>query len=190
MTDRSRSRLVRWGILAIPLLITAIVAWIRWPDSPPEPIDVTSSSPTFNTLEDLVAASDLVVVGVVEDAAVGRAISDPTDPTAGIRTTLYTLQVEDSLVGGPVERLVVEHETALLDGTPITIDGIQPPQVGERGLLFLIAGTTEDFPHYALIGPQGRYPINDSTIRSISDDPLSETLDTTTLEEVTRSIRR
>ena len=171
MSDRSTSRLARWAPLVLPLLIAAVVTWIRWPDSPPEPVDVTSTSPTFDTLEDLVAASDLVVIGVIEDAAVGRAISDPTDPTAGIRTTLYTLQIDTLLAGEAADRVTIEHETALLGGTPITIDGIEPPQVGERSLFFLIAGTTNEFPHHALIGSQGRYPINGSTIRSISNDP-------------------
>ena len=188
MTDGSSNRLARWAPLVIPLLIAAIVTWIRWPESPPEPIDVTSTSPTFDTLEDLVAASDLVVIGVIEDATVGRAISDPTDPAAGIRTTLYTLDIETSLAGGSVDRLTIEHETALLDGTPITIDGIEPPQVGERSLFFLVAGTTSDFPHHALIGTQGRYPINGATITSLANDDLSQALNAGTVEDVARRV--
>lgn len=188
MTDTTPGRLALWAPLAIPLVIAAIVTWIRWPESPPEPVEVTSNSLTYTTLDDLVAASDLIVIGVVDNAAPGRAISDPTNHSAGIRTTLYTLRIDTTLAGASHNTVTVEHETALLDGTPITIDGVEPPQPGERALLFLVAGTTNDFPHHAIIGTQGRYPIKGSTITSLTNDPLGHSLDRAEVANVGRRI--
>jgi hypothetical protein len=69
--------------------------------------------------------------------------------------------------------LVVEHEAALLDGTPITVDGVPAPRAGERAVYFLVVGGTEALPFHAVVGPQGRYPLAGSALDTLADDPLA-----------------
>ena len=56
--------------------------------SEPAPVEITSSAADFATLEELVAASDLVVVATVADIAEGRQITAPADPAAAVVTRL------------------------------------------------------------------------------------------------------
>ncbi|MEM9565549.1 MAG: hypothetical protein AAGA93_23200 [Actinomycetota bacterium] len=119
-----------------------------------EPIDVVASGAEPATAEDLLAAGDLVIVATIASAEPGRSITDPQDPEAGIRTTLFELSVVETLTpGAGLDALVVEHETALLDGTPITVNGIAPPTVGQLGLYVLLGGSGAAFPHHALATP-------------------------------------
>ncbi len=182
------SRGVGWACIGLPLVIAALVLWLRWPDSGTDPVNITASGPVFTRLDDLVAASDLVVIGTIASTATGRIITNPTDPTVGIRTTLYTLSVETVLTGQTTNTLIIEHETALLDGTPITINGTAPPSRGERGLYFLVAGSDTEFANYAIISAQGRYRINGNVLSSTGTDSLSQTLNQSTITEVTTRI--
>jgi len=171
---RLRPRLA-WVAFALPIAAAAVVFALRWSDSTPESVDVAARAPRYSTVEELVAASDLIVLGRIERVAEGRVFTDPADPEAGIRTQLAQLAVEEVLRGPSVRSVVLEEEASLLDGTPITVDGASPSTAGQRGIYFLIAdrnGTA----NYALIGPQGRYLIDGDTLVSTSNDPLSTSL--------------
>ena len=163
----------RWFWLVVPLAVSVAVMGLRWsaagPEDEPSPIDITSTAPSFTSVDELAAASHLVVVATVIVAEPGRVITDPTDPTVGVQTTLYQLAVEEVLIGSVPGLLVLEHETSLLDGTMITVDGAPPPEAGERGLYFLITEPEAEFPHHAIINHQGRALVIDGWLRAPGD---------------------
>ena len=141
------------------LVVAAYVGWtvLRDGDDPPTPaaVDVRSSGPTFAGIDELAEASDRVVEGEVVAIEVGRAITDPGDPTVGLTTQLATVDVTGVVKGPQSENVVVEQEATLLDGTPITVDGVPPLEVGDRGTFFLIDGDGDQFPYTALTTPDG-----------------------------------
>lgn len=209
----SRADPGRWPrllLLAAPMLVAIGLVALRSPGSTGDtgpssggdgiaaagtdavaPIDVMASAPTFTNQEELLGAGDLVVVATVISREPGRRISDPQDPTAGIQTTLFELAVEEVIVGvDGIESVVVEHETALLDGTPITIDGIGSPRLGERGLFVLVAGSQPTFPHHALAAPDSWASIGARGLLpppGASDDHPLAALDLATVRAAARS---
>jgi hypothetical protein len=172
----------RWwevGALAVPLLIGA--GWlgvlvVSGGDSDPDPVAIEAAGPTFGSLAELVGASDLVVVAEVTGIAEGRTITDPSDPSAGIRTRLVTVDVVRAVVGSAPSVLVIEEEAELLDGTPILVNGVESSRRNDRGVYFLVAGGDPDAPYHALVNEQGRYLIDGSRLRPSGDDPLSAQL--------------
>lgn len=192
MSGRPSNR--RWleaAALAVPLLVGA--AWLGFlatsgDDDEPAPIAVQAAGPTFTTLRDLVAASDLVVVAEVTGLADGRTLTDPADPDAGIRTRLVTVEVSRVLEGDAPPVLVIEEEAALLDGTPIVVNDVPPSRRGDRGVYFLVAGNRADAPYHALVNEQGRYLVEGASLRPASDDPLSLSLAQLGMEGLVRAI--
>ncbi len=180
--------------LLFPIAIAALAGLIRWSAATTEPtaevgagaelvtVDVASSGATYASIDELTAASDLVVIGTIAGAESGRTISDPTNPDVGIRTTLYQLEVERLLVGSAGGEIIIEHETSLADGTPIAINGASAPATGNRVLLFLIAGPSDVFPHHAIINEQGRYEVTGrrlvaATAHALADEVVGLGLD-------------
>ena len=53
--------------------------------------------------------------------------------------------------------VLVEEEYALVDGTPVRVDGMRRGQVGDRGVWFLAASGDPEFPAYAIVNAQGRF---------------------------------
>lgn len=172
----------RWwelAALAVPLVVGA--GWLgvlvaAGGDDAPDPVAIEAAGPTFGSLEELVAASDVVVVAEVTGVAEGRRLTDPADPTVGIRTRLVTVEVVRDLVGSPPPVLVLEEEAELLDGTPIVVNGVEPSRRGDRGVYFLVASADPDAPYHALVNEQGRYLVDGGGLRAAADDPLSTAL--------------
>lgn len=166
--------------VAVPLLIVVVVAavgvwWLRdgSDPAPVEPVDVSASGPRFADLSDLVAGSDLVVVGTVVAVDHGRTITDPSDPDAGLRTQLAQVAVSEVLVGEQGGTVIVEQEATLLDGQPVTVNGVSPLVAGDEGLMLLIRGTSDEFPYTAFVNEQGWVPIEDGIIAPIDpEDPV------------------
>ncbi len=186
--NTGRGRQAAW--LALPVVIAALVGLARWTSSETEPtaLDLTSSGPSYATVEEMAGASDLVVIATIVAAEQGRSIGDPTNPDAGITTTLYRLDVEQLLAGQASRGIIVEHESALADGTPISINGTSAPTVGHRVLLFLIAGQSEAFPHHAIINEQGRYEIGGQRIVAATSHSLASEVEGTSLDDLVRSL--
>jgi hypothetical protein len=172
----------RWwelAALAVPLLVAAgwlgVLAFAGGDDTR-DPVAIDATGPTYAALEELVAASDVVVVAEVTGIAEGRTLTDPVDPAAGIRTRLVTVEVVRALVGSPPPVLIVEEEAELLDGTPIVVNGVEPSRRGDRGVYFLVASPDPDAPYHALVNEQGRYLVDGTRLRPAGDDPLSAAL--------------
>jgi hypothetical protein len=168
-----------WIAFALPVIAAGAVLVQRWPDSSStstsKPVDVAAHGPQYSTVDELVAASDTIVLGSVERVSDGRVFTDPADPNAGIRTQLAELSVEQVLKGPVAHALVLEEEARLLDGTPITVDGTAPSTAGERGVYFLIADK-QGSSNYALVGPQGRYLVEGDALLTSAHDSLSASL--------------
>lgn len=171
-----RRSIVMFGpvLLVIIAAIGAVVWWPAGPDDPvAEPVSIVADGPRFATLEELVAASDLVVRATVTRVDEGRRITDPADPNSGIRTQLAAVTVDDVLVGTQDGTLLVEQEAALLDRTPVRVNGVDPLRVGDRGLMFLVRGTSDEFPYTALVNEQGWLPIVADRLAPLDpDDPV------------------
>lgn len=142
-----------------------------------DPVAVEAWGPAFTSLDELRAASDLIVLGEVTGVAEGRTITAPGDPAAGIRTRLLTVEVTRALQGAVPSVVVVEEEAALLDGTPIVVNGMAPGAVGDRGVYFLVAGSDPAAPYHAVVNEQGRYLVDGVQLRpAAADDPLAARL--------------
>lgn len=153
---------------SLPLLLVAAVAGFAiWSvssegDDPRdrviEPLDISASGPRFDTVEARHRAADVVVEGRIVGADVGRVFTDPATPDAGFTTRLFRLDVTQVVKGEPGGFLIVEQESALLDGTPITIDGAPRLVVGDTGTFSLVHGTTDELPYLALVDEHGFEP--------------------------------
>ena len=191
-----RSGSIRWWsivpVVAVLVVGAGAAAWWLRDDGAPEPVAITATGPVAATLEELVAMSDVVVEAVVVSVDDGRSISDPADPTAGIRTRLAELDVAvvyagDAGAGAP---LIVEQESALLDGTPVVVNGLAPLAPGDSGFFFLVAGDGDEFPYHALVGDQGWIPVVADTVRSrVDDDPIGRVWNGRDRSELSAALR-
>jgi hypothetical protein len=119
------------------------------------PLDVQAQSIfAFTTIGEMTAASDLVVVGSVAAVAEGRLIGSPGGTS--VRSQFTTITVQRVLAGVAPAAVVIEEEAALADGTPITVNGVAPSEVGDRAVWFLDQLEGEESPVYLVINSQGR----------------------------------
>ncbi len=156
-----------------------------WPsgDDAPDPVELDSDSPTFTSLDELVEASDLVVVATVADVSDGRTVTAPDDPDAGFRTRLVELAVSRALVGEPPTPLVVEEPAELLDGTPVVVDGLEPLDEGDQAVWFLVAGARR-----GAAVPRRRQRSGPRRRGAVADDPLSQELAALGLDGVIEAV--
>jgi len=133
-------------------------------DDSVDPLAVRADGPRFETVEELIEASELIVEGTVVAVDDGRSISDPSDPDAGIRTSLARLDIVDVFKGAARDVVIVEQEAALLDGTPIVVNGLQPNEIGQSGFWFLVEGPNDEFPYVALVNEQARVLVSDEAL--------------------------
>ena len=171
------SRRVVAVAIGLPVIAAVAVALtsVR-DDGEPPPVELRSDAPVFESLDELVAASDAVVVATVASVSPGRVLTAPGEADAGIRTRLVELSVERTLTGQPPTPLVVEEPAELLDATPVVVDGVDPLDAGDRAVWFLVAGGTDELPYHAVVNAQGRYEVVGDTLRPASEDPLSRQL--------------
>lgn len=168
-----RRRAIAIVVPTLLVLACALFALLTFlPDDTDRPVDVTAEGPRFDRLEELGGASDIIVLGTVTGVVDGRVLTDPVDPDAGIRTQLATVEVELELVGDPDDPLVVEQEAELLDRTPVRVNGVGALVAGDRGLLFLVRGTSDEFPYTAFVNEQAWVPVTDDRLEPIDADDL------------------
>lgn len=143
--------------------------------STPAPVDIASDSPTYATLDELVAASDLVVRARVTSTERGRVFGEPGEETA-IESRLVGLEITDVLRGAePPPEILVEEEGWLLDGSPLIVDGLVPSAPGDDAIWFLVdpSDDPDEATPFVTTNAQGRYLVVDGRlIGPDGDDPL------------------
>lgn len=124
---------------------------------------VESDSPTHATLDELVAASDVVLRGTVVAAERGRWFGSGEAGAPRIESRLITVQVDAVLAGSAPadDAVLVEEEGWLEDGTPIIVDGTPAVEVGDEAVWFLLDGGDPDLGAYVVVNGQGRYLVGD-----------------------------
>lgn len=147
-----------------------------------ELVEVTSDAPRHATLDELVAAADVVVRGEVEGTERGRPFGQPGGAT--IVSRLVTLRVDEVLAGTAPRAgtVLVEEEGWLDDGRALVVDGAGPTRPGDRGIWFLVEVDDPDLPVYTTVGAEGRYLVagnegddaddTDRLVGAANDDPL------------------
>jgi hypothetical protein len=118
----------------------------------------------------------VVVLAEVVSLGKGRVITAERQTDAGVRTRLVELRTVKTIVGAQSPRVLLEEEAALLDCTPVVVDGVQPARVGDRGVFFLVAGRTDAAPYHALVGPQGRFLVHGERLVPAVADRLTTRL--------------
>ncbi len=114
--------------------------------------DVVVDEGTFDSLEDMADASDLVVVGeVIRANSIGR-LAAATDPTAD-EFVAITVEPSETLRGSFPGSVVIAWAAYSTDedGTRVavrTVNGIRPPAAGDRVVLFL-RSVDPDFAEFA-----------------------------------------
>lgn len=189
---------LRWRLvgpaLAVVVAVVAAVALTREEDDGEptlgqEPVAVTSDAPRLTSLEELVAAADVVLRAEVVATERGRVFGEPGGPA--VESLLVTLEVAEVLAGPvPVDSAVlVEEEGWLEDGTTLIVDGAAPSATGDDGIWFLVEVGDPDGPVYVVISAQGRYLLDgDGLAGATGDDPLIAELSGLSVDELAAHI--
>lgn len=216
---RRRSLLLFAGplvVLAIGAVVIGVVLWADGPDAaPPEPDPVAVDADSvyeFTTVDEMVAASDLVVrarvVATERGALLGAEGADPAG--AGVVVREVTLEVDEVWWRSPAgsvpevragDVLVVAEEGWLASGEPLIVDGLAPSAVGDEGVWFLQAlpdagsgsgsGDDADEPQYLVINAQGRYLVDgDSLVGASGDDELVAAIEHLAVDELRSGVQR
>jgi hypothetical protein len=200
---------VAWAVpaalVAVAVIVAAVVLAGGSDEAPPpaatttaapelDPVEVSSDAPRFTSLDQLVAASDLIVRARVTDTEPGRWFGDGST-SARIRSRLVTLDVDEVLAGeapaGELGTLLLEEEGWTQDGAPLVVDGAAPSKVGDDGIWFLVDpgdGTTDAL---IVVNAQGRYLVDgDHLSGAAGGDRLVEELADGSLADLAGRIQR
>ena len=138
-------------------------------------MEIESDSPTYATLDQLLAATDLVVRARVTSTERGRVFGEPGEETA-LESRLVALEVTEVLRGAePPAEFLVEEEGWLLDGSPLIVDGLVPSAEGDDAIWFLVdpSTDTQEPTPFVTVNAQGRYLVVDGAlIGADGTDPL------------------
>lgn len=124
----------------------------------PESSAVAREVFTVDSLESLVAQSDVVVVGRATAVIPGRTAGD--DVVAQLQFRDVTVQLEQVLHGAYAEQTLTLEELGWKDGEPVTINNSAWAVPGDRMLMGLRAtgnGSTEAGPRYILTSTASRF---------------------------------
>ena len=172
-----RSSAMRWAPAAVLVAAAAIAGVAMLGDDEPGPVDVDSSAAEFDSLGELVAASDLVVVATVTEVDDGRTITAPDDPDAGIHTRLVRLDVREVLAG---ETAVGGRRRGGGDvrgrDRRSRSTGCRGSADGDVAIWFLVAGGSDAMPYFAAVNGQARFVVVGETLEPSGNDELSRAL--------------
>ena len=158
----------------------------------PEPVRIESDSPTYATLDELLAATDLVVRARVTSTERGRVFGEPGEETA-LESRLVALEVTETLRGAaPPAEILVEEEGWLLDGSPLIVDGLVPSATGDDAIWFLVdpSEDPQEPTPFVTTNAQGRYLVVDGALVGADDpDPLVAELTALTPDELEDAVR-
>ena len=168
-----RSRSAAFGAVAVMLILGVVAAsvwrgvWATGSDGKrQEIVAVRSAGADFESLNDLVDASTLVIIGRAVSVSPGRvfgsAATDTTNEaswTGGIVSEVVVVQVGAVLAGNgdPGPTIPIEEEAMTVDGDPIAVDGLRPTAQGDQGIFFLGRGPDTSEPYYATVSTSGRF---------------------------------
>jgi len=114
----------------------------------------------FSSLEEMVAASDVVVEGTVVSASMGRVVGSE-DP---IQFLELELAVERVIYGAPPTgdsaTLLIEESTGSIEGPDS--GGRYGSQLGDHGYYFL--GWKDGLPYYYMLNSEARFLIRDGAV--------------------------
>jgi hypothetical protein len=184
----------------VPLVVAVVVAagvaaslLVRRDDTAePAPLAVAATSIyDFATLDQLVAASDAIVVGTVVAVDEGRLVGDPA--SGAVVSRVASVRVNRALSGETADVVIVEEEGWLPDGTPLIVNGVTPTGVGDEGVWFLDATGDPELPGFLVINSQGRYLVDPNDPRGPlvggdRDDSLVRDLERLTLAQLVAAI--
>lgn len=155
----------------------------------PAPTGFAAYEPTFGSVSELASKSDLVVVGTVQDAALGDVvIPDPDYPT---RALDVTLNVEDTLKGpaSPDSITVATLETAYT-GPPDSVTDWRTP--GQRIVAFLKPDRGNGSSVYQPVSyVQSFYTVRDDELSAVDREAtgsLSERIGAMSLSELRQDV--
>jgi hypothetical protein len=178
----------------LPLVVVAVYVGFavmsNGDDEHPAPIAIEATGPRFAAFHDLVVAGDGIVAGEVVDVRVGRTLTDPADPTAGIVTQLVTLRVDRVLRGTAKSTIVIEQEASLADGTPIVVNGLPPLAYGEVGIAVYLDRIDDEFPYAALVNEQAWLAVRNGFVDTGRSDAVAVELDGQSVDAVTSLVER
>jgi hypothetical protein len=202
VTAERRFRSDHWIPLARTIPVVAAVAaavavgsyFLLRDDDPGrrQPLAVEATSIyDFASLDELVAASDAIVVGTVVAVDEGRLVGAPEE--GAVISRVASLRVDTALIGDVADVVVIEEEGWLPDGTPLIVNGVAPTAVGDEGVWFLDAIDDAELRGYLVINSQGRYLLDptDPTgtlLGGDRNDTLVQTLEQLTLPELIAAI--
>jgi hypothetical protein len=200
-TSRRLGRVARWAgpLAVVALAVGAAVVTGSDEDSEPPPaeapgeelVEVESDALRLGSLDELVAASDVVITGEVAGTERGRTFGQPGGAT--IESRLVTLTV-DEVVAGTAPRattVLVEEEGWLDDGRALVVDGARPSEAGDRGVWFLVEVDDPDLPVYTVVSAEGRYLTDpEGTLAGAdNDDPLIAEVESLGLDGLLAAVR-
>lgn len=179
----------RWAPPIVALVVAAILAVVlvagggseetpvaeTTTTTEPAPVRIESDSPAYATLDELLAATDLVVRARVTSTERGRVFGEPGEETA-LESRLVALEITETLRGAePPPEILVEEEGWLLDGSPLIVDGLVPSATGDDAIWFLVdpSDDPEEPTPFVTTNAQGRYLVVDGElIGADGTDPL------------------
>jgi hypothetical protein len=120
------------------------------------PLAIESSGAMYSSLEQLVDASDVVIIGRAHSVSSGRTFGSADG--GAVRSQVVELEVGAVLAGDtPGAVVALEEEATTADGRAVVVDGLRPTRVGDQGLFFLVRGADPAVPYYATVSTAGRY---------------------------------
>lgn len=137
------------------------------------PVDRSSSAKeifSFDSLPQLLATSDLVVLATVDSIGVGRVEGDghlegpppegesEVEASGGLQLYDVDLNVERTLYGRDVPSTISIEEDGVL---------VSPWHVGDRGVYFIERDPISD--HWRVLSSQGRYLVTDGQVVASND---------------------
>lgn len=155
---------------------------------------------SFDSLEAMVATSDLVVVGEVTAVSQGR-LMNPDDPSIPTRYRLVTISIQEVIKGIYANSTVLMEEAGYVpNGASFEIDEMPWSNIGDVGIFFLAKYPDQPEGHYSQISPEGRLltAIRDSdgaaqlglqSVLNFSDSALGESLGLIESSEVHGKVR-
>jgi hypothetical protein len=124
----------------------------------PQPVRVRSTGRVFTTLDHLVDASEVVVIGRAVSVAPGRLFTDSGSGSSseGVVSQITMIEVGAVLAGpDPGQVIALEEEATTSDGRSLVVDGLRPTRVGDQGIFFLVHGDP-DISYFATVATSGR----------------------------------